>query len=313
MEARREFLLGVIVLVGFQVLTSFGAIALLTRMSPAIERILAENVYTIEAAEEILAVVASEELRPDDAGNLQRFDKALQRLKSNVTEPGEEHYIEIIEHEGPQAVAGNAAAVISTVDALRELVAINHGAMRRAGAEAKRLGAAGAWAAVLLAVAGFSVSLIVARRLRQRILDPLAEIYEVLEASQQANRYRRCYTAGVPFQIRNLLESINSLLDRTAAQEKLTPGSIDDRDRAVVLHLLERLSEPAAVVDQQGDIVAANQNALDLLNNPGAEEIRKALRQAPNTDSPPLWKVTHVRNAVLWLCVYSSVGNTAQS
>jgi PAS domain-containing protein len=312
MEARREFLLGIIVLVGFQVLTSFGAIALLTRMSPAIERILAENVYTIEGAEEILAVVASEEISPDEPQNVERFEKALQRVKSNITEPGEARVIQIIERDGMQAISGNAAAVTSTVEALRELVAINHAAMRRAGAEAKRLGAAGAWAAVLLAVAGFSVSLIVARRLRQRILDPLAEIYEVLESGEQGNRYRRCYTADVPFQVRHLLESINALLDRGAAQETTIVGSVDDRERAVMLHLLEQQPDPVAVVDEHGEIVAANQKALTLLSGPGADEIRQTLRQAPSKDSPSPWKVTHVGNAALWLCVYQIPGDRLQ-
>jgi hypothetical protein len=312
MEARREFLLGIIVLVGFQVLTSFGAIALLTRMSPAIERILAENVFTIEAAEEILAVVASEEISPDEPRNFELFQEALQRLKRNITEPGEAPVIEIIEREGPGALAGNPAAVTSTVDALRELTAINHGAMRRAGTEAKRLGTAGAWAAVLLAVAGFSVSLMVARRLRQRILDPLAEIYEVLQSGQQANRYRRCYTADAPFQVRHLLESINALLDRSTVQEKPGLGAIDDRDRAIVLHLLEQQSEPAAVVDEHGEIVAANQNALKLLNDPGSDDVRNALRQAPVTASPSPWKVTRVHNAALWWCVYQGAGDRLQ-
>jgi hypothetical protein len=312
MEVRREFLLGIIVLVGFQVLTSFGAIALLTRMSPAIERILAENVYTIEAAEEILAVVASEEIRPDEPRNLERFQEALRRLKSNITEPGEGPMIEIIERDGPEAITGNPAAVASTVDALRKLTSINHGAMRRAGAEAKRLGAAGAWAAVLLAVAGFSVSLIVARRLRQRILDPLAEIYEVLESGQQSNKYRRCYTTDVPFQVRHLLESVNALLDRNAAQERPGLGSIDDRDRAVVLHLLEQQPEPAAVVDEHGEIVAANQSALQLLNDPGSDDVRNALRQAPATASPSPWKVTRVHNAALWWCVYQGARDRLQ-
>jgi len=303
MQARREFLLGIIILVGFQVLTSFGAIALLTRMSPAIERILAENVYTIEAAEGILAVVASEEISPDEPRNFDLFQEALQRLKSNITEPGEAPMIEIIEREGPGALAGNPAAVASTVDALRQLTAINHGAMRRAGAEAKRLGTAGAWAAVLLAVTGFSVSLIVARRLRQRILDPLAEIYEVIESGQQANRYRRCYTADVPFQVRYLLDAINTLLDRSAAQEGLSAGSIDTRDRAIVLHLLEQQHEPVAVVDENGEIVTANQKALELLSGTGADEVRKALRQAPSENPPSHWRVTRVQNAALWLCV----------
>ena len=53
MQLRREFLVGLGILVVLNVLFAFGAIGLLLRMSPAIERILKENVSSGEAADEM--------------------------------------------------------------------------------------------------------------------------------------------------------------------------------------------------------------------------------------------------------------------
>ena len=65
MRLQRDFLLSVGILVAFNILLAFGAIGLFTRMSPAIERILQENVYSTDAAEEMLALLARDRFPAD--------------------------------------------------------------------------------------------------------------------------------------------------------------------------------------------------------------------------------------------------------
>src|SRR5688572_804186 len=90
MRLADEIKLGVVGLLALQVVTSASAIALLTRMSPAIERIISENVASILAGAEMLGALA--ELPRDPAAESARrtrFEEALLRARNNVTERDE--------------------------------------------------------------------------------------------------------------------------------------------------------------------------------------------------------------------------------
>jgi len=95
MPLRRNFLLSVGMLLACNVLLAFGSIGLLTRMSPAIERILRENVSSDEAVEYMLVLLAqAARERPSDARQ-KHFEQALQRARKHVTEPEE---VSVLEH-----------------------------------------------------------------------------------------------------------------------------------------------------------------------------------------------------------------------
>jgi hypothetical protein len=119
------------------------------------------------------------------------------------------------------------------LEALRELAVINRGAVRRANAEAKRLGSAGAWAAVLLAVAGMLASLAISNRLRRHFLEPLSELHQVISAARQGDAYRRVQTGDAAAEMREILDWVNDVLDKTTPPGHAGPDSEIGSPKAV--------------------------------------------------------------------------------
>lgn len=219
METRREILLSVGGLVLLNLLLAFGAIGLFVRMGPAIERILQENVTSIVAAEEILAAVAAAGGEALDPAARKRVRAAVERASRNVTEAQERPVLRRLGEQLPGALAGHAPARTRVVEELRSLIRINRQAMGRVDARARRLGAAGAWAAVLVGLLSFLLSLVVVARLQRRLVGPLSELFEVITASQGGDRLRRCSPGDAPREVVQVARAVNRLLD-----ERLSRG-----------------------------------------------------------------------------------------
>lgn len=222
MQMRQQFRLSLAVLVGFQLITAFGAIGLLSRMMPAIADILDENEYTIEEAHRMLLVLARRAFEPDGPQLEQEFQQAMARAYENITEPGETDVLDTMKQYYSRALAGDTTALRETVEGIRRLVAINREAMLRADHEARRLGTAGAWAAVFLALAALAATVLVGRRLGSRVIDPVTELYEVTEAARAGDPFRRCRRMDASPEIARLMESVNLLLDHRADSNAAT-------------------------------------------------------------------------------------------
>lgn len=274
-ELRRDVLLPLVILVSIAVLASAGSTALLGRMAPAIERILAENLYSIEAIEEMLAAIA----RPgaDDEAQ-QRFAEALDRASGNVTEESERAELATIEQDWPAAFAGDPEARSRAIGALLALGAINRAAVVRRDEEARRLGYAGAWAAVFLGALSFAWALIAVRRARRRLIDPLLEIRAGLEAAHAGDSFRRCRRIPAPSEVVEIMKGTDELLDARALRGFAEQPSLRSVvDRQILLHLLEQQPGPAWVVTAEGSIDAANGAGLERLSGDGAAELRDRL------------------------------------
>lgn len=213
MELRRELVLTIGPLVVLNLVLAFGSIGLLARMAPAVEQILQENVYSIEAAEVMLAELAEVESPVLPPEVQERIRQALDDARLNVTEPEEQQAIRDLAEELQKANAGVAGSRQRLVNGLRLLIQINRDAMRSAGRKAERLGRAGAWASVLIGLISFLLSLIVLSRFDNRFLRPLVDLYEVLESAQQGNRLRRCRPAQASREVVQVTQLVNKLLD----------------------------------------------------------------------------------------------------
>ncbi len=313
MRLRREFLAGVWTLLGLNVLLAFGAIGLLTRMSPAIRDILEENVVSIEAVEVMLSVLAvSGDEALVSAENRERFVQAQRRAEANVTESEEIPVLARIEAESRRAFRGERESFPALTRALLELSSINRAAMRKADEEARRLGTAGAWVAVFLAAFSLAAGLLVATRLERRLVYPLTEIDRVLKAIASGDRYRRCNVAGLPSEIRGLFESLNATLDRIWEADTEGEGSQsrEERlgdpwllDRKALTHLLEGHGGPAFVVGNDGSIGASNQEGLILLAQPEGDGLRADLDNVVKGGDPPSTLEAIRLGDVGWLCI----------
>jgi len=277
MKLRRDLLLSVGALVAFNLLVALSTVSLLSRMSPAIEQILQANVVSIQATEEMLRLLAMGGSEPLGEVQREQFGAALQRAQNNITEPDELEVVTRIRERHEAALAGDVAARQVVIVALGDLVAINRDAMIAEDRRAQRMGTAGAWSAVFIAVLGFLVSLIVIRRLRRSIVEPLAELYATLEAARKGDRFRRCTGLATPPEIKRIFHAVNEMLDE---QERKRGGGNMSARRALE-HLLEEQRQPAFVVDGGGQLVAANRRGLEQLESEQGEALRQQLARVP--------------------------------
>jgi hypothetical protein len=242
-------------LLGLQLVTSLAGVVLLGRMTPEVERILVENVYSTEAVEDMLVVLATDRSAP-------AFAEALARATSNITEEGEADLLKVVEAQASRALAGEAAAIEEVTSALSDLGHVNRDSMRRAEETASRLGLAGAWAMALLGFLGFLMSLAVVRRVESRLLAPILEVDAVLAAARHGDEYRRCAMVAASPEGGRLMENLNWLLDRRPGPA-LCPTE-DAALREAVVGLVDRFTEaPAVIGDREGRVVAVNLLALD--------------------------------------------------
>lgn len=282
MKVGRQLSWLVWLLVGVQVLTSLAGIAMLERMSPAIGRILRENVESVRAVEEMLAVLADPSV---DAEDRARFEAALAAAEGNVTEPEEPDLLAAIRARAPAALRGDPAARADAVAALAELGAINRAAMTRADDEALRLGSAGRWALAFLALVGLGASLLSIRRAGEQLLAPLAEMVAVVTAFRQGDTHRRCQRLP-PNELSDVLDHLDVLLDR-AEHAMPAPAAHDERPRAALLAVLDGMPRPAIVLGEDGALIAASQTALDRLEASG-EAILARLRAGETAEGETL-------------------------
>ncbi|HSF16253.1 MAG TPA: hypothetical protein VLK65_11945 [Vicinamibacteria bacterium] len=232
---RRELRFGIAILLAIQILMGFAAIGLLSRMAPVIDQILQENVTSIEAAEEMLAVLALSRGGTTRSRDLDgQFFGALARARDNVTEEQEPEILDRVDrgYEGLQEGAEESLA--ATVAAVEELIRINRDATRNTRDSARRLSEAGAWAVVLMALAGFAVGIVVAVRIQKRVVEPLDEIHGVIVSEKAGDPYRRCQYREAPPEVREIMSTLNELLDYRFSTSGQAPEPQPRSDRSIV-------------------------------------------------------------------------------
>ncbi len=206
-----------------QLATSFGAIALLTRMGPAIAIVSEENVESLAAIEGMAAALA---LAPGD-GARAAFLIQYQRADRNITEVEEAPLLKAIHADADAALDGEPLIRARIISNLHQLAEVNRAALRKADEEAQRLARAGAWAAVILALTAFVLVRLVNIRVDRRFVMPILEVASALESVRQGDRYRRCSASSDSPEIQSIAENVNLLLDdpsrRPKQPEKTSP------------------------------------------------------------------------------------------
>jgi PAS domain-containing protein len=303
---RTESSISLSLLLTLQVITALCAIVLLSRMTPALEDILQENDFSIRAAEDMLAALASPS---HDAARAAAFDDALSRARANITEDAERPLIDDLQRLAPASLRGDPNARAQALAALSALTSINRDSMRRADHNAQRLGRGGAWAAAALAIIASILGVLTMRRLNLRLVNPILNLHSVSRAFRDGDTSRRCHQHDTDaiIELSDIAQTLNTLLDATLNQRlSLSPSSPDAALRPALLFLLDRAPEPTCVLNAQAQVLAANPAALDLLSsalagpllssfssNPGLPTDLNGLSLSPSPiGSHPLWLCT---------------------
>lgn len=283
-KAARELNVGIAALAAVLVLTALVAIHVLERMSPAVSKVVDENVSSLQASSDMLAALAAQRL-PDRAAAAarQRFPGALAAAIRNQTETGEAEPIVELRELASAALAGEQRALERALAAIASLERANRAAMQEASADARRLGKAGAWALALLGLLGFGAGSLVRRRLQRRVAAPLLELERVLLSVDAGDNLQRCANAGHSAGQQRALGALNRVLDTAASQGARRPAAAASAE--LVPWLLDALGGALAVLDANGAIVAASRTALEMIADDREEELLKQLQGAARGSS----------------------------
>lgn len=302
MRVRIELGLYLLGLQAAVVLLGLGSVALFERMSPAIQHILAENVVTLEATEQMLLARVDPSLSNAEARR--QFQAGLDVAKANVTEEMEGPLLEEITQLAPRAFEDPKGPMSARLaQKLNDLAEVNRKSMRQEAAEARRLGLAGGWAVVLVALLILGLTIALTRRLEQRVVGPLVAMAAKAEMIRSGNVYLRCPAVGPP-ELQEVSKLLNELLDDQRTPARTTP--LAQTDRRLVLHLLDQRPGHWLAIDESGVVLACNKGTLDRIQSSGApsQEVLQTLRGAEDTEA--------VGNT-LWLLRWPSDGATESS
>ncbi|HUT79417.1 MAG TPA: hypothetical protein VM285_17090, partial [Polyangia bacterium] len=197
--------------------------------------------------------------------------------RTNVTEPEEPQLIEAVAGAREDAFAGDPEALRRTVEVLAELGGVNRAAMMRVDDDAKRLGNAGAWAVVFLALSALGLSVAVVGRLRRRVVKPLERIHAVVT---DEHRERRCHVVGGPRELVRIGKEVDRLLDDWERIDRSTRIPAGGPERQLLLALLDVWERPTVIADGGGNLVAANRAAQELLFGEQGADLRGLLGKA---------------------------------
>lgn len=210
MHIAKNIRMGLVLLIGLNLLMAIGSIWIFMRMTPAIEEIIERNERSLQACEKMLISLAFFDKKSSE----QNFMIALKDSENNITEPEEPAAIKAILKRKQEAFLGNMEAKEETINAILNLSEINRQAMIKADFKAKKLGYAGAWSIVFMAIIIFFAGRLFYRNIRRNALLPLEEIYNVIYAQQQSSNLRRCTSTDSPQEILFIYNGINEIIDK---------------------------------------------------------------------------------------------------
>jgi hypothetical protein len=181
-------------------------------------------------------------------------------------------------------------------------IVTSFGAIALLGRSDGAVAAAGAWAMVILALLGLVASAFVLRRLVLRIAVPLERIDEALQDHERGDGFRRCRFDEAPQELSRIAASVSALMDPHVAADE-DPREAAAADRAALLHLLDAMISPTAVVNRHGVPTALSASALARLESDAGDGLRRALEAAVSgRPSDGIASATPIGDGTLFLC-----------
>jgi len=287
METRRDLVIGIVALTVASSILAFISIGVFVRMSPAIGDIVHRNLHRLEASRTMVGVFAERRGEGITDIGVQRLEGALEELRKESKGEQDTVLLEHVVDTMALALSGDRAPIERFVATIAEIAEVDYAAMRRADAEAQRLGSAGAWAAALSGLVIALLGIAVFVRLERRVTRPATELARVLAAARAGDELRRCRPLEGAQELEQALAALNVLLDRAAqnvgpgALASGTPKSaIDDAARQALVLLLERTGDGALVWSRGVGIVAASPAAFTRLASDGGAALREDIARA---------------------------------
>lgn len=283
MELRREILTGFIVVLLLFLVMAFATISLLTRFGARLEHELERDTELMQHIDELFAMQARYAGQPLEDDTLRRYSSLLAdideshaahdeiaalagMMKARVREASEVGGFDELNHRG-------------MINELVQLSSIARSMVLQASREGRRLDAAAAWLVFAVAVIGFILMTWVIRRTVLRILVPLEDVIDVVEAAHSGDRLRRCQTEDAPAELKKLDAGINALLDGLLEMATFSTAGFRSDNRQISNALIERIREPCWVMSPDANVLMTNQSGMDALQGERGRETRRTLHR----------------------------------
>jgi|GEM_PF-6682801 len=270
MEVRRDVLLGIITLVAFYLALSFAAVGLQQRLEPTLYTIKDRNVVSVISSMELLAIL--------EEGDPERMEALADVLLNNETEEGEREIAARIHALVAQDLVSNTDEYQHLVSDLQEIIEINQAAMLTYADQAFRLAQGGGWVLITLAAIGIWAAWFIVRRLQQRIVVPLERLAETMRRGRSGTTRMRAYAQYAAYEIREAANALNALLDERAANYDRRRAKVARPERNIVVALMEKVPYPTWILDENGEIRAANQLGMESQQGKTGRRIKGYLR-----------------------------------
>lgn len=290
MTLRLRLVLGYAYLVALLLVTAVSAVAGFVMLSRGIDRVLEDNVRSIEAAMAMLeslerqdsatlsALLGSTAARSELESADRAFEVALDAARGNVTEAEEREMLGRIAAAHGELVITRERVVASVPDrplriyeeqvfprfqavksGVRELLDVNHAAMRQADQEARASARrSGAWIALLVTVAVVSLVLL-SRALQTRVLGRLSAVREASRALASGDTRRRVVLSGDD-ELSEIGDRLNEILDRAEEARGRWRGRLAVEKR-LVLALFARLDSGGTLFALDGRVLVEGRDA----------------------------------------------------
>lgn len=275
MEVRRDVLLGLLSLVVFYLGLAFSAVGLQQRLEPTVEVIEDRNVDSIMSSLELLALVSRATIVTDH----ERMVFLARRIVQRVTEPGEDLLAQRIALGVDHTVRGETAWREALVADLEALIALNRQGMISRADNAFRLAQGGVWVLSFLASIGVLAAWYIVQKMRRRIVLPLQRFAETMSQARKGATFMRIHAGDAPNEIQELARSFNALLDYRAMHYERRRLRTRGPERHVVAALIERMPYPTWILDADGEILAANQEGMDMQQGERGRRVKGYLRR----------------------------------
>jgi sulfatase maturation enzyme AslB (radical SAM superfamily) len=200
------------VTIAINLVVGISAIFLVERIIPAIDDILQENAYSVQAS---IALQSSILLSDEE-----KFWTTLEKAKSNITLEGEQEIVDEIRVLGKSYWQEAQSAKEALIAKIEDLSTVNLRAMDEKEKEASFLGTAGAWSLAFLVVSCTALQLIARRKVITLFIEPILELITVLTTYYQGNRLRRFSNPDATDAIKDAGLILNKILDRDLSNQQ---------------------------------------------------------------------------------------------
>ncbi len=216
MNFQRNFKAGFSTIVALFTLLCFSSIVIVERTAPQALDFFANQMKVQESLQKILLILSA----LDGRGPVERqtaFAEELARLRERAQDADADKLrtLEVLEQHYPAATTGDPVARLQILRAIEEISQLQQAAYEKASEEIRLSSVSSGWAIAFLGMMGFLVTLAILSRFKSRILDPLTEVVSVIEDWNGGNRLRRFNRQRSTPEMRNAIEVLNHILDRT--------------------------------------------------------------------------------------------------